>query len=35
MRIGYQICGQWYMSSYTIGSRPIKTQELQYTIASF
>ncbi len=33
-RIGYHICGQWYMSSYTIACEPIKMQELQYTIAS-
>ena len=31
----YHICGQWYMGSYTMACKPIKTQELQYTIDSF
>ncbi len=29
-RIGYDIFGHWYIACY-----PIKTQELQYTIARF
>ena len=31
----YHISDPWYMSSYTMACKPIKTQELQYTMASF
>ena len=31
----YHVCGLWYMSSYTIASKPIKTQDVQYAIGSF
>ncbi len=31
----YHICGLWYLSSYTMACKPIKTQELQYTMAIF
>ena len=31
----YRICDAWYMSSYTMAYKPIKTQELQHTMASF
>ena len=31
----YHICGPWYMSVDTMACKPIKTQELPYSMVSF